>query len=316
MELVYILNALWRKRWIVALGVLIGGLAAISMLFRVSLSPLGLHDRSFTVGGASTEILIDAPKSALGDQKPDITNLTSRTGIFARFLTSEGATAEIARDAGVPGDSITVTGQPLMVDGVPDAQTAERVSKLGTARKYLLRVQQGSDLPVIQIYTQAPTKEGARRIADSAAVALSRVVEDIQRTSDVPEKRRLVIRQLGNTRAGEVSEKPSLPFAAALFFGIVGAFCLAILGGPSVVAAWRAEERAQRLLPVVSNGNGNHPHSQTGDQTAQSVEAILLAAFTAADAIREDARRQAEAHDSAPGNGERPIPPSERQLGP
>ena len=317
MELVYILNALWRKRWMVALGVLVGALAAISVVYSPSVSPPGLHDKSITVGGASAEILIDAPKSALGDLNRDIRGLTSRTGIFTRFLTSQGATEEIAREAGIPANSITVAGPALIVDGVPDTKTTERVARLGTAGRYLLRVQQGSKLPVIQIYTQAPTREEARRLADSAAGSLGTVIAGIQRETGVPEKRRLVIRQLGETRAGEVSDKPSLALAGFLFVAIVGAFCLAILGAPSMVAAWRAEERAHRLLPVVTNGNGNGhaPRGRQGDHTAESVEAILMAALTAADAIREDARRRA-ASESGHGNGERPIPPAERQLGP
>jgi hypothetical protein len=316
MELVQILKSLWSKRWWVALGAVVAAGAAITVLYRVSLDPPGLQDRSVRVGAASAEILIDAPKSTLGDLGRDIVPLTSRGGIFTRYLGTDGATTEIASESGIPASRIAVASPKLSIDGVPDTKSAERAAKLGSSRDYLLQVQQGDELPVLSIFTQGPTADGARRLANATAGALAAVVTSIQDETGVPERRRLTIRQLGTARAGELREEPSRMLAAAVFMGVLGAFCLAILAWPALLAAWRAPDPVGQLIPHQTNGSSPNGHASQADRAADGVEAILSAALAAADRIREDARRHAEAglESGRDADGES-VPAADRRLG-
>lgn len=253
MELVWILRALWRKRALVAVGGAIALLGALSVLYRPTWPP---ESRATTVGAGSTEILIDAPESTLGDLARDITPLVTRGGVFSRFLVTDAAAKEIGEESGIPAGKITVAGPKLNIDGVPDQSAAKRAMRLGGTGGYLVQVQQGDDLPVLSVATQAPTATEARRLADGTAAALRDTVTRIQDETGVREKRRLTIRQLGPARGAKLEDKPSLLLAFAVFVGLLGAFCLAILAWPRLVEAWRSPGPGQELQ---ANGNGHWP---------------------------------------------------------
>jgi hypothetical protein len=248
MELVEILKALWSRRIIVAVAAVVAFALALTVLYQPGLPP---QSRAQTSGAGSTEILIDAPQSTLGDLRRDITPLIARGGIFSRFLATDDAAKEIARESGVPARELTVSGPKLSIDGVPDQGAAKRAADARGTDPYLVQVQQGDELPVLSIFTSAPTARGARRLADATATALSNAVTSVQDETAVPEKRRLTIRQLGSARAGEVTDKPSPAFAVVVFLALFGLFCLAILGWPRLVLAWRGHGQ-----PVAGDSNG------------------------------------------------------------
>lgn len=240
MELVEILKALRRKRAWVAVAGAIALLGALSVLYRPGLPP---ESRATSTGAGTTEILIDAPESTLGDLHRDIAPLVTRGGIFSHFLATDEAAREIARESGIRPRQITVARPRLVLDGVPD-QTSTRPPGAGD---YLVQVKQGDNLPVLSIFTQAPTAAGARRLADATAAALSNAVTRVQEETGVREARRLTIRQLGTARAGMVEKKPSGVLAVGVFFVVFAGFCLAILAWPRLVEAWRAPGPAQGL---------------------------------------------------------------------
>lgn len=240
MELVEILRTLWGRRIVVAVGAVVALLLALTVLYKPTLPP---ESRTTTIGAGSTEILIDAPKSTLGDIQRDITSLVSRGGILSRFLVTDEAAQGIGRESGLPARDITVAGAKLSIDGVPDQSAANRAIRLGSSGRYLVQVQQGDDLPLLSIFTEAPTAAEARKLANGTAAALAKSVTDIQAETGVPEKRRLTIRQLGSARSGELTEKPSVVLAFVVFCLAFGAFCLALLAGPWVVMAFRGGAR-------------------------------------------------------------------------
>jgi hypothetical protein len=255
MELVQILRTLWQRRILVALAGIVALLAAATVLYRPTLPP---ESRATSVGAASTEILVDAPKSTLGDFQRDITPFVARGGIFSRFLLTEEGAKGIGRESGIPARDITVAGPKLSIEGVPDQASAKRAIALGGSGRYLVQVQQGDDLPLLTIYTQAPTAEGARRLANGTAAALDKMVTDAQVETDVPDQRRLTIRQLGEARAGELSEKPSVALAVVVFFGVLAALCMAILVGPWLLSTWRSQGTAS-TAPADTNGHDLGP---------------------------------------------------------
>jgi capsular polysaccharide biosynthesis protein len=233
MELVHILKSLWVRKYLVAVAFVLAVAVAAA-----------LHSKGTKVQGgtASAEILIDAEQSALGDLRRDTLPLVARSGIFARFLGADGVTDAIAREAGIPVKDIAVIGPKLRIDGVPDQEAAERASQMMGAASHLLQVQQGDDLPLLTIYTQAPSPEGARKLANGTADALEAYVSRYQEEVGIPEKRRVAIRQLGEARASEFESAPGvvLPFMA--FCVVFGLSCLAVIAWPNVKAAWRSPQ--------------------------------------------------------------------------
>lgn len=245
MELVEILKSLWRSRAWVVVGAVLAVAAAIAA---------GTRGQTTQGGTASAEILIDARESALGDLRRETLPLVARSAIFARFLGADGATDAIAREAGLPTEEIAVLGPKLLIDGVPDQASAERAIELSDEADYLIQVQQGDDLPLLTIFTQAPTKEGASGLANSTAAALERYVSKYQERAAIPERRRVTIRQLGSARSGDFKESPSAILPFAVFLAIFGLSCLAILAWPSITAAWRSPEPSSRPAPESNGG--------------------------------------------------------------
>lgn len=294
MEFVYILKSLWSRRILLAVALVAATAAAI-------LTASQVKSGSVKVGAATTEILIDASDSTLGDLRREVEPLTARGAIFARFLASEEATRAISKESGIPEREIAVAAPQLSVAGVPDAESAKRIAKLDSGRRYLLRVQQGDQLPVLSIFTQAPTEAGARKLANGTAVALAGVVEELQAESGVPEKRQVDIRQLGTARSGVLEEQPSMLLAALAFVAVLLLFCFAILVGPALVAAWRTPVGYETLPVAHDNGfsdtygfgdphNGGSSHGRMSPEALPEVfsTAVLTAAPPAIDTTAEE----------------------------
>jgi hypothetical protein len=312
MELVHIAKALWRKKVWLAAGFVLATLAAASMVYQLGPSP---KSKTVRYGAGQTEILIDSPSSVIGDLKRDVPSLIARGGIFERFLATDEATKAIAKAAGLPANQIAVVAPKLFIDGVPDAKSAERASKLAGKRPYLIQVQQGDDLPVLSIVSQAPTPEEARKLANGSATALADVVERLQKDTGVPENRLLTIRQLGTASAGEIVENPSKLKAAAVFVVVFGFACFLILAGPAIADAWRTAEPRRSPSPAGANGSGPAPFIEPAPSLDEpgSVEAMYSAAGVPGK--RGKKRSHRNANRDAPADGEPLSTEAERLLG-
>jgi hypothetical protein len=312
MELVHIAKALWRKKVWLALGFVLATLAATSMVYQLGPSP---KSKTVRYGAGQTEILIDSPSSVIGDLKRDVPSLIARGGIFERFLATDEATKAIAKAAGLPANQIAVVAPKLFIDGVPDAKSAERASKLAGKRPYLIQVQQGDDLPVLSIVSQAPTPDEARKLANGSATALADVVERLQKDSGVPENRLLTIRQLGTASAGEIVENPSKLKAVAVFVVVFGFACFLILAGPAIADAWRTSEPRRSPSPAGANGSGPTPFIEPAPSLDEPgrVEAMYSAAGVPGK--RGKKRSQRNGNGGAPADGEPLSTEAERLLG-
>jgi hypothetical protein len=272
MELVHIATSLWRRKLLVAAGALFALLVAIHMLFQVTLWPPGLHRKGTRLGTASAEVMIDAEDSALGDLRRATLPLVDRTAIFARFLGAGGVSRGIARAAGLPESQLAVIGPKLRIDGVPDPESAQRALVEARHAQYLVQVQQGDDLPILTLYSQAPDKATARRLADATVVTLQRFLTSYQDRAGVPASRRTAFRPLGPAQASEVRVTGGafLPVAAFLF--LFGSWCFAILAWPSAVAAWRAEGEPRTQPAPAEQAAVAPPPLPTDDGDADDAE--------------------------------------------
>jgi hypothetical protein len=254
MELVHIAKLLWSKRLLVVGAAALALVGALVLTSRLSLMPPALKDPTVRVGAATAESLVESPKSTIGDLHRDTFPLVARTGIFARFLGADGATQAIARHSGIPREDIGVVGPKLTISGVPDQAAAERANRVRGASPYLLQVQTGDELPLLAIFAQAPTEDGAQKIADGTAAALAEHIANYQAKAGIPERRRVTIRQLGTTRAGTIVENPGHLGTVVAFFVLLGLACFAILAWPAIKANWR----------IPGGGRGSAPSPDVG----------------------------------------------------
>ena len=101
MELAKTLLKLWSLRVWIAVGAVIALLASVASL---TLLPSKVY------ATASTQLVVDAPRSALGDAQKDLTPYTARAFVFARLMTTPQALQYIGQAAGVPGNLISASG--------------------------------------------------------------------------------------------------------------------------------------------------------------------------------------------------------------
>jgi hypothetical protein len=268
MELARTLRILWGRRRLVALGAVIALIAAILSVYRVSLMPPSLESRTNVFATASSQILVDTPDSAVADLSNEIEPLNTRATVFARFLASPAAVELIAREAKLPFDAIEAQGPfELNLPEVQQAPTAEKRSSqiIGEGALYRLRFENNSQLPIITTYAQAPTQEGAVKLAAAVPVALRAYVDGIQDRQQTPENRKVMIRTLGRASGGVVNPGASKQIFTLVFLTVLIGWCLLLIPAHTIARGWRDLDNdgnpdpapGRRGFPERQNGSGH-----------------------------------------------------------
>jgi capsular polysaccharide biosynthesis protein len=243
MELARTLKALWRRKWLVAIGALLAAIAATLSVSTVSLFPPSLTSRTNAFATGSTQMLVDTPSSAFANLAEEVEPLNTRASVFSRFLTSPIAIGMIARQAQLPADAIE--GQGPYEQNVPlfeQEPTAEKRSSqiVGERALYRLRFENNPNLPIITVYAQAPTTDGATRLANAVPAAMSAYIRRIQNAQHTPAKRRVEIRQLGSATGGVVNAGANVQIALLVFFVVLIGWCLLLIPAHTVAKGWRS----------------------------------------------------------------------------
>jgi hypothetical protein len=263
MELAPTLKTLWNRRRLVALGAVIAALAALLSVYRVGLFPPSLESRTNVFATASTQLLVDAPDSAFADLANDLTPLETRASVFARFLATPAAIELIARDAGLPADSIEAQGPydinlPVIQQEPTAGQRSSQI--IGEGALYRLRFENNPVLPIVAVFAQAPTRDEATALANAAPRALRAYVERIQASQDTPEERRVVIRKLGSATGGVVNEGANIQIAALVFLVVFGVWCMLLVPAQTIARGWRRADRPDP--PSNGSGAGSNGHGE------------------------------------------------------
>jgi hypothetical protein len=262
MEVARALKALWKRRRLVAVGAVIALIAAILSAFTVGIFPPSLTPRTNTFATASTQILVDTPNSAFANLEEEVEPLNTRAAVFSRFLASPLAISLIAREAGLPADSIE--GQGPYEQNLPvfeQEPTAEKRSSeiIGERALYRLRFENNPDLPIVTVFAQAPTADEAHRLADAAPEALSSYINRIQEAQKTPAKRRVVVHQLGDATGGVVNGGANAQIAALVFFVVLVLWCLMLIPAHTIARGWRSHDDDDDDRP---SSNGRRGGSQ------------------------------------------------------
>jgi uncharacterized protein involved in exopolysaccharide biosynthesis len=275
MEFARTLKTLWRRRGLVAVGVLIAAIAAVLSVYQVGLSPPSLTSRANVFATASTQVLVDTPDSAFADLSNDIDPLDTRASVFARFLASPAAVALIAREAKLPFDAIEAQG-PYDQNLPPQEQepTAERRSSqiIGEGALYRLRFENNSVLPIISVFAQAPTTEKAKRLAAAAPQALRVYIERIQARQHTPENRRVEIRKLGHATGGVVNKGADAQIAALVFIAVLIGWCMLLIPAHTIARGWRELDAEEGGRPNGRPGEGGNGNGLMGDVRRANLE--------------------------------------------
>jgi hypothetical protein len=248
MQFVLGLKELWRKRWWVAPGLVLALIPALVAGFHVGKGvPPKLTSRQHTTWAASSQVLIDAPNSAVGDLNQGFAALIPRAGVYANLMTSQALVEQIGKAAKIPGDEISVAG-PIGTNGQRPhyRPTAIAPSPIG----YSLQLDTDITQPTIRISATAPTSASAMALATGAATGLTSYVSALQDADKVPDSRRVDVRSLGPATVNESTLGTTPLLAIPVYLIAFGAWCLLILFVTRFAAAWRGETPPpQYLLP-------------------------------------------------------------------
>ncbi|MGH3992367.1 MAG: hypothetical protein ACRDSN_07875 [Pseudonocardiaceae bacterium] len=245
------LRELARRKLLVALGVVVAILAAVASVSNVSLMPPKIGGGTLEYYNGRTQILVDSNASSIGDLRRDLTPMIARANVYSRFMTTPAALRVIGEEAGIPADEIHAEG-PYQLGQARFIQepTAERRGSqlVGQKARYRLRFDSDPELPIVTVYAEAPTGRAATALADGAAAGLADYVKTVQDEQEVPDKRRVNIRQLGSTTGAPVSEGASTKVAGFVFFVAFGLWCLGILLVQRLMAGLRKADVLQKEL--------------------------------------------------------------------
>lgn len=228
-----------RRLAVLAISALIGVLAAAVNVGAVGLVPPGIHAPHLGIGTATSNIDVDLPAPAphlihaRNVPPDDIQTMVKRAELLGRILVSPPVLSDIAHRCGAsPGE---ISGLGRTTADVPIALTEpnseRRASDIEASRApYRIEVQGMATMPVIQVFTQAPSVAGARCLADTAPVALRHWLAGLGHTEGVARAQLIRLRPLGAARGGVANPGAALVILVLTFVTAFGLSCAAFAG--------------------------------------------------------------------------------------
>jgi hypothetical protein len=250
---VNILRTLWRLRAFVALVAVLALLAGWALAYRFSFP---LERRSYSVGIANANVLIDTPKSQVVDVEPRGSDtLGSRANVIANLMVDGQIKDAIAHRAGIPGkrlvafvDSPDTPGPPLTAKSLSYKTSAALTSDM-------------SQLPIVKVETQAPTVAEAIHLANAAVAGLGDYLNSTAAAETISDTRRLRVNPLGTAQGQEAARGPGRMMAVGVMVFVFFAGCAAILTVAAIVLGWR-----------VAAGSEGAGETEVADESAHSDE--------------------------------------------
>ncbi len=210
-----------RSRVLVAVGV--GLLLAILILFKVTLTPPSLHARALNVAAASTTLMVDtkhAVSTDLGLRNDAMLALSVQTNLIGEVMVTDPVLDEIGRIAGInPLDiqaTAPVTSDVPRTEIEPDSG-ANATALIQAPDHYKLQVQVEPNMPIMHVYTQAPTADEAIRLANASVTGLRAYLSKLNTSESVSLNDQTVLTQLGAVRGGVVNHSAAKELALLAF---------------------------------------------------------------------------------------------------
>jgi hypothetical protein len=276
MEPVEAIRQLWGRKLLVCVVLVFATLVAILSAYSLSLSPFGLKSRALTVGAASSQILIDSPKSALvdGASLGTFEALSTRAKIYGEYLSSLAAREEIAKLAGVTPGSISSSGPFSPATGQTNYESqnsedrANEILQEGAQSRLVFTGQEG--VPILTVDAQASTADKAVKLANASFVTLQHYVTSLKVDGE-DVKRGVTVRELGAPEGGTIGGGNDAILMALAFLAVTAIGCAAILVVPRITQRWRSLNQAEHDRPAAgANPSGfDNPYVVDAAQAPQ-----------------------------------------------
>jgi hypothetical protein len=243
------LRELWRLHLGLALSAALALLVAVSSIDHVSLFPPTVKSRELEIAAASTHVLIDTPKSKIVDLRAntyDFTSLTTRADLLGNVMASAPVREFIGRRANI--DPARIAAVAPVTANVPRVLTEPGSEKrssdiLRSTDQYRIDIQANPTVPILDISAQAPTKEAAERLANSAVDGLRDYLRALGQRQGIGPDQQVRLEQLGRARGGVINHGVGLQIALLSFLVVFSISCCAVLFLSRVSRGWRQAAR-------------------------------------------------------------------------
>jgi hypothetical protein len=276
MDLLGLLSAIWRRKLLAVAMIAVATTAAIATAYKVP----SMEPRQLAVGAATSQILVDSDPSTLvaGAGTDQIAALGSRARVYAQYLSSRDAIAQISHATGIPNTLITARGPFSQGTGIKNyqQQPAESRAKdlVDEAKAYRLVFEAQEDVPIISVYATGPSAAAAVKLTQSAFVTLKQYVAALNRQGE-PARQALaksapttgtgsanavspaqvadtsvVVRELGAPEGGIVGGGVDKIMMILAFLAVLGVECFLVAGSIRVAEQRRALANAAQMAEV------------------------------------------------------------------
>ncbi len=237
---------------ILAVSAVVALVAALASVYEIGVLPPKIEKRQLQVGVAVTHALVDLPRSET-DQTGRIAvdgliailrvdGLTGRAGPLSQVMASPKVLKRIGQRIDVDAGRISAATQ--ITDSVPrsliEPDSERRADRIrASTDAYRLEIQARPELPVLDIYAQAPSADQALRLADTSVGALNSYIRDLARKRDVPRADRVRLTQLGAAQGGPLDSTAPAKIAGLTFLVVFGVSCGLIFVLAGIRRGWR-----------------------------------------------------------------------------
>lgn len=239
-------DARFSMRWTLGVSLLVAVVAAVISVYHVGLFPPKLQPRALEIGAASTTVLVDTPRSAvtsLAANADAFGSLQNRAALLGNLMTTDPVKARIARlaaiapaqiDANAP---VTANVPQTLIEPGSGAAAADI---LASADHYKLQIQADPTVPILHIYTQAPSAAAAIRLADASVAGLSEYLTSISPQPTSSQNGQVRVEQLGVAHGGVVNGGAAMQIGLLTFVtAFAVAFC-ALIAASRVRVGWKS----------------------------------------------------------------------------
>jgi hypothetical protein len=217
------LRFLWRIRSAVAICAAFAFVTAVASVTKIYGSPPRLEPRALKIATASTQVLVDSPRSALTDIRQDtygIDSLTNRAVLLGNVMAGRGVRDSIERRAGLSAGTLEIVPpltpkHPRVLAEAGNERRTGDILKLND--QYRVSIQSNPTVPILHIYAQTPDKRSAIRLANAAVDALRAHLSGVASSRSTPAGDQIRLMQLGRARGAVINGGVDLQVAFLAF---------------------------------------------------------------------------------------------------
>jgi hypothetical protein len=264
-------RAVLRYWWIAALGVLAAMALAVLAVDHVSMSfPPKLTPRKLPVYTAAAQLFVDGPDSPF-----------LRTSVTESVASSSGGTLHLTPANSAPDTAVLLAASnlyPVIIQS--DQVTALRERTYGTVEGSVVAqaafatatpygAYKLSPIPIIDVRAYSLHRDDARKLAQDTVNAFQLWLADKQSTSKIPDKQRVIVRQLQTpTSASKIDTSSFTAPAGVAILVIALAFGLIVLLDRRRAAQADPEAESTSGEPAVGHAHGAIPTSSPSPSTS------------------------------------------------